>query len=226
MRFGYALCRALAHHLLWLFFGLKVRGKANIPPDGKLIIASNHRSNLDPLILGAAMPREVHYFAKMELFKNRPLAALIRYLNAFPVTRSGFDHRALRQAVKILQREEALVIFPEGTRAPAGGFLQAKTGIGWIAALSGAPIVPVYVHGTDRLWRAICRHPRIAVVIGKPLSLSQLAPPSLQGKQRHHRIADEILERIRTLSLETPGRLVKEKGPVFERDVIPYPHLR
>jgi 1-acyl-sn-glycerol-3-phosphate acyltransferase len=226
MRFGYALCRALAHLLLWLVFGLRVRGNRNISPEGKLLIASNHRSNLDPLVLGAAMPREVHYFAKKELFKNRPFAALIRYLNAFPVTRSGFDRQALKQAVKVLHREQALVIFPEGTRAPAGGFLQAKTGIGWIATLSGAPIIPVYVHGTDHLWRAILRHPRIAVVIGEPLSLAELVPASLQGKQRHQRIADEILERIRTLSLETPGHLVKQKGPIFKRDVIPEPHLR
>jgi 1-acyl-sn-glycerol-3-phosphate acyltransferase len=178
------------------------------------------------LIVAIALPREVHFFAKIELFKNRIFAAVIRYLNAFPVTRSGFDRRALDHALKILERDEALLIFPEGTRAPAGGFLRAKTGIGWVASLSNAPIVPVYVHGSDHPLRAILRRPRITAVIGNPLPLSELAPSHLQGKARYKAIAEEILERIRTLSLETPGRRVKQKGPVFERDVIPYPHLR
>ncbi len=226
MRFGYALCRALAGQILRLLFGLKVRGQENVLPDGKLIVASNHRSNLDPAILGAALPREAHFFAKVELFKNRPFAALIRYLNAFPVTRSGFDRQALKQALKVLEQGDALVIFPEGTRAPVGGFLRAKKGMGWIATLSKAPIVPVYVHGSDHPWRALFRRPRISVVIGKPLSLSELDARSLEGKDRYQRIAEEILERIRTVSLDTPGHLVKQKGSVFERDVIEDPHLR
>jgi 1-acyl-sn-glycerol-3-phosphate acyltransferase len=118
------------------------------------------------------------------------------------------------------------VIFPEGTRAPAGGFLRAKKGMGWIAMLSGAPIVPVYVHGSDHSWRALFRQPRIAVVFGKPLSLSELDARLLQGPDRYQQIAEEILERIREVSLDTPGGLVKQKGSVFERDVIEDPHLR
>ena len=226
MRAGYFLVCLLVRVLLSLVFGMRVKGKRNISLHGKLVVASNHRSNLDPLIVATALPREVHFFAKIELFKNRIFAAVIRYLNAFPVTRSGFDRRALDHALKILERDEALLIFPEGTRAPAGGFLRAKTGIGWVASLSNAPIVPVYVHGSDHPLRAILRRPRITAVIGNPLPLSELAPSHLQGKARYKAIAEEILERIRTLSLETPGRRVKQKGPVFERDVIPYPHLR
>ena len=226
MRFGYAVVRGLALWTIVLLFGLKVRGRKNVPMHGKLIVASNHRSNLDPMILAAAMPREIHFFAKKELFKNRLFAALIRYLNAFPVTRSGFDRTALEHSVSTLKNGEALLVFPEGTRAPAGGFLKVKMGIGWLAHLSEALIVPVYVNGSDRALRAIFRRPRIAAVIGKPISLTEFLPSDIRGKEIYRKISEEILERIRTLSLETPGRWVKQKGPVYERDVIPYPELR
>jgi 1-acyl-sn-glycerol-3-phosphate acyltransferase len=226
MRFGYAFCARLSRWILSFLFGLKVRGSEYIPLRGKLIVAANHRSNLDPMILGAALPREIHFFAKTELFKNRLFAALIRYLNAFPVTRSGFDREALRHSMKTLESDEALLMFPEGTRAPAGGFLRVKTGIGWLAYSSRAQIVPVYVHGSDRALHAFFRRPRLVAVIGKPVSLADLVPHDTRGKELYRRIAEEILERIRTLSLETPGRLVKQKGPIYERDVIPYPELR
>jgi 1-acyl-sn-glycerol-3-phosphate acyltransferase len=226
MKPGYFLLRAFARGLFSLVFGLRIKGKRNIPLGGKLIIAANHRSNLDPLVVGVAMPREIHFFAKIELFRNRFFAQFIRYLNAFPVTRTGFDRQALSHSLKILERDEALLIFPEGTRAPAGGFLRAKSGIGWVASLSNSPIVPVYVHGSDHPFRAILRRPRIAAVIGKPIPLTELVPSSLEGKVRYQALAEEVLERIRTVSLETPGRLVEHKGPVLERDVIPEPHLR
>lgn len=226
MRFGYALCRRLTRWMLSILFGLKVQGTENIPRHGKLIVAANHRSNLDPLILAAALPREIHFFAKTELFKNVLVAALIRYLNAFPVTRSGFDRKALDHSTKILQSDEALLIFPEGTRAPPGGFLKVKTGIGWVAHLSGARIIPVYVHGSDRALHALARRPRISAVIGKSITVGELAPTDIEGKELYRTLAEEILERIRTLSLETPGHLVTQKGPVYARDAIPYPHLR
>jgi 1-acyl-sn-glycerol-3-phosphate acyltransferase len=128
--------------------------------------------------------------------------------------------------MKTLESDEALLMFPEGTRAPAGGFLRVKTGIGWLAYSSRAQIVPVYVHGSDRALHAFFRRPRLVAVIGKPVSLADLVPHDTRGKELYRRIAEEILERIRTLSLETPGRLVKQKGPIYERDVIPYPELR
>ena len=226
MRFGYALCSGLVRWSFILLFGLKVRGQENIQPQTKCILASNHRSNLDPMIMGGGVRREIHFFAKIELFKNRILGGLIRYLNAFPVTRSGFDRKALNQSREILNQDGALLIFPEGTRAPSGGFLRAKIGIGWVACLTDAPIIPVYIHGSEHPWRALFRRPRISIVIGAPVSLSELASPELPAKERYQRISEETVERIRTLSLETPGQVVKEKGPIYQRDVIPYPHLR
>ena len=82
------------------------------------------------------MPREVHFFAKEELFRKPVFARLIRYLNAFPVRRGQFDRESLAVCLDVLKNDGALIFFPEGTRAPADGFLKAKLGLGWVVCLS------------------------------------------------------------------------------------------
>jgi 1-acyl-sn-glycerol-3-phosphate acyltransferase len=226
MRLGYWLVKTSALVLFRLLYGVEVTGRENVPRTGKVIFASNHRSNFDPPILGAVIPREVHFFAKEELFRKRWLGGFIRYLNAFPVRRGQMDREALSRCLNVLKNEGALLFFPEGTRAPADGFLHAKLGIGWLISLSDAPVVPVYLHGTQRLRPGLARRPRYSVVFGKPVAAAELMPESGRGRDLYQTVSDRILERIRETSLRTPRGRVSAKGPVYERDVIEDARLR
>lgn len=226
MRFGYWLVKTASLTFFRLFYGLKVVGLANIPRSGKVILASNHRSDFDPPLLGGVVPREVHFFAKEELFRSGWLGPFIRYLNAFPVRRGQLDREALTACLSILRENGALIFFPEGTRAPADGFLKAKLGIGWIIALSGAPVVPVYIHGSHVKTLSFFGRPKIIMIFGEPVPADELKSNDIRGKELYQTIADRVLERIRGLSLRTPGGRVHEKGPVYERDVIEEERLR
>jgi len=198
----------------------------NIPRTGTVIIASNHRSNWDPPLLGSMIPREVHFFAKEELFRTGWLGRLISYLNAFPVRRGQFDRESLSKCLDILKHNGALLFFPEGTRAPGDGFLRAKLGIGWVICLSNAPVIPVYIHGSQQDRPCLLGRPRITVVFGKPLLATELMNPDLHGKELYQHVSDRVLESIRELSLSTPFGRVKSKGPVYERTVIEDERLR
>jgi 1-acyl-sn-glycerol-3-phosphate acyltransferase len=226
MRIWYALCRWTAQICLRVAYGLTVRGMENIPRRGRVIIASNHRSNLDPPILGSLVPREMHFFAKEELFRNRVLGSLIRSLNAFPVRRGQFDRESLSRSVEVLKNEGALIFFPEGTRAPADGFLKAKLGLGWVVALASSPILPVYIHGSTAKAFRFRGRPQISVTFGKPVPPESLIDPTLRGKTLYQSVSDRVVEVIRDLSLEEPRGRVTSRGSLYDRDIIENEKLR
>jgi 1-acyl-sn-glycerol-3-phosphate acyltransferase len=226
MRLGYRFVAFLSRCAFRSAYGMSVTGLKNIPPTGKLIIASNHRSDFDPPVLGGVVTREMHFFAKDELFRGRLLGGLIRYLNAFPVRRGQFDREALQNCLDILKADGSLLFFPEGTRAPKDGFLKAKLGLGWVVSLSQASVLPVYIHGSTVRKLSWFRRPAIHVVFGKPVSAAELTTEGLRGKELYQSISDRVLEMIRDVSLQTPQGLVPDKGPVYERDIITNEHLR
>jgi 1-acyl-sn-glycerol-3-phosphate acyltransferase len=168
----------------------------------------------------------LHYFAKEELFRSRWLGGFIRYLNAFPVRRGQFDRTSLAACLRVLKNEGCLLFFPEGTRAPADGFLKAKMGVGWVASLSGAQIIPAYVHGSTISRVAWRGRPRIRIIYGAAVPLADLRVEGLAGKELYESVSDQILERIRELSLRLPGAIVETKGPVYERTIIDEERLR
>jgi 1-acyl-sn-glycerol-3-phosphate acyltransferase len=226
MRIGYGLVSWLSRTLFRCIYGMTVTGLENVPRTGKLIIASNHRSDYDPPILGGIIPRETHFFAKEELFRNPLLGGLIRYLNAFPVRRGQFDREALQTCLDVLKSDGSLIFFPEGTRAPADGFLRAKLGLGWLLCLSQATVLPVYIHGSTVRKVKWSARPAIAVTIGKPVSYAELMVEGMRGKELYQTMSDRVLELIRDLSLLTPGGKVQDKGQIYDRDIIPKEHLR
>ena len=226
MRFGYAATRATAQFLFHFGYGLEIHGIESIPRAGAVIIASNHRSTLDPPLLGSIIRREVHFFAKEELFSNPFTGAYLRYLNAFPVRRGRFDRTSLKYCLDLLAKDQALVFFPEGTRAPKSGFLRAKIGLGWVVGLSHAPVLPAYIHGSAEAKPRLRNRPNLSIVFGKPIPASELIPPDLRGHELYQTISDAVLERIRDLSLTTPNRRVKSRGILYDRDIIEEERLR
>jgi 1-acyl-sn-glycerol-3-phosphate acyltransferase len=196
MKIGYRLIHHLARSLYKLLFGFKIQGLDNIPRTGKLIIAANHQSYLDPPVIGGTAPREIHFMAKANLFKKPLLGPLIRYLNCIPVTRSGQDLHSLRTALEVLEKEGALLIFPEGTRSHTGQFLRASGGIGLLVKQTQAPVVPVYIQGTRGALRRIFKHRGLRAIYGEPILTPDFDQRFGSGSQAYRAFGDYILEKI------------------------------
>jgi len=146
----YSLLRKLAIVVFKIFFAIKIQGKENIPPRGGVILASNHLSYLDPIILGILVPRRMNFIAKEELFENFFFRLLITKLGAFPVERERMDRTAYQKILDLLKKEEIVVLFPEGTRSVNGKIGQLQSGTARIALKTNVPLVPIIIQGTDK----------------------------------------------------------------------------
>ncbi len=178
--------------------GVEVGGMENVPAEGPLIVASNHRSYLDPVILGSFLPRRVYHMGKRELFANPLIARLITRFGAFPVDRDTPRAGTFRTALGLLRMNAAVVIFPEGGIVDSMAQLGVKEGVGVLAVLSRAPVLPVYIAGSNTLIspRGVL-DPLLAIRVGKPL-------PPVQGRGREHRraISHDVVEAIRKLEAD------------------------
>ena len=166
----YWTLRAILVPAFLIYFRMQRIGREHLPKSGPLLLASNHRSFLDPFVIGMLVRRPVYYFAKRELFEKRWQAWILNALGAFPVDRGAGDRAAMDTARAILARGDCVVVFPEGTRVRPGPLGQPRRGIGRLALESGAPVAPVAVIGTEdvrRGWRIRPRKVRIRV--GAPL---------------------------------------------------------
>lgn len=185
---------AAARLLLGTYFfrikGLVTEGKENIPAEGAVIIAPNHKSNFDPPAIGVCSPRIIHYMAKEELFKNPVFAAVIRYFGTFPVKRGSVDRAAIRQALAVLKSGEPLGIFPEGTRTHGNRIGRFHDGMASIALMTGTPVLPVAVLGTEHLPR---REGPLAVIFGKPIPVEKQRPTPEAMQVVNDKVRAELL---------------------------------
>jgi 1-acyl-sn-glycerol-3-phosphate acyltransferase len=184
--------------LLW---GVRSLGAERVPAHGAVVVACNHISNWDPVLVGVACPRELHFLAKEELFRNRLFGGLIRGVNALPVRRGALDRRALGLAVGVLKRGGVLLVFPEGTRSRSGELGEARPGVAYIASAGGAVIVPAAITGSHELARALLRRRRVRIAFGEPFE----AGPAC-SREGYEALTDRIMRAIGDLrrSLETP----------------------
>lgn len=135
--------------VLNIFFRLRVSGRENVPKYGGFILASNHNSHFDPVVLGVACSRKLNFMARHGLFKNRYFARLLTSVGAFPIIRDSADASALKEAIRRLKSKEALLIFPEGTRSKDAS-VRPQGGIGFLAEKAHVPVVPAFIGGTDK----------------------------------------------------------------------------
>lgn len=165
---AYFFFRTIAWFVSTFRYKLQATGVENIPLEGPLILAGNHLSWFDPPVIGARFPRYIAYMAKKELFAIPFFGLLITCLGAFPVDREGSAKPAIKYALDLLKHGKVVGIFPEGGRNVEGD-KQAQTGVALLAALSGAPVLPVCVVGTDRSKER--PRPPFQVAFGTPMSL-------------------------------------------------------
>lgn len=186
-----------------VLFGFKVTGRERIPKTGGVIIASNHVSYADPPVVGSAVPREVYFLAKEELFRNPAFGWLIRRYNAIVLRRAVGDVGAVKKAAQLLRQGRAVLMFPEGTRSLSGRLLKPKPGLGLIASLAGCAVVPAYVTGTNALGRALLRRTRLAVSFGEPVEPAGFEAAGLSDHDRYQQLTEEVMRRIEDLSRKT-----------------------
>jgi len=203
---AHALTQLLSHVLIWV----TVEGlDRSLPRSGPLIVAANHASALDPVLvtgyLAPAIRRPIHWMGKQELAADPILGWMLRSYGGFAVRRGAADTDAFRTAKAVLDAGRVLAVFPEGTRSPDGALQRAKPGLALLAVRSGAPILPVGVGGMDRF---LPRHTRIARPF-KRVSLRFGEPFTVEapiGRDRH-----EALDQVTSDIMVRIGRLLPER---------------
>jgi 1-acyl-sn-glycerol-3-phosphate acyltransferase len=170
----YSATRFLLGGFVGALSGWEVHGREHVPKTGAVIVASNHISFWDPLLVGTAAIREQHYLAKGELFAP-PLGWLIRAFNAIPIRRGVADLSGLAKARDVLRAGRSLILFPEGTRARDGELRSARPGLGVLAVSTDALVVPTSIMGSNRPRKWMFRQARLRVDFGPPRSWRELA---------------------------------------------------
>ncbi|HEY1520059.1 MAG TPA: 1-acyl-sn-glycerol-3-phosphate acyltransferase, partial [Solirubrobacteraceae bacterium] len=179
------LVRAILQPFFHIYFRMVRIGREHIPAEGPVILASNHRSFLDPFIIGTMVRRPVYYVAKTELFEFHPIVTwMLSALGAFPVQRGTGDEAMIETAKEILERGEIVLMFPEGTRTRPGSLGLPRRGVGRLALETGAPVVPIAIIGTEDVrkgWRIRPRKVRLRAGPALRFPKVEQASPSLAG---------------------------------------------
>ncbi len=194
-RIGYIVLRSFARLAGITVFQLRCLGRQHVPPEGGVLVCSNHQSYLDPVVVGMCFQRRLNYLARKTLFRFTLFRWLIEYLDAIPIDRDGMGVGGLKETLRRLKRGEMVLIFPEGTRTKDGQVGPLHPGFCAVARRGSVHVLPVGFDGAYQAWPRHARWPRrtrIAVVIGQPLSPEQIAKLDDEGlvAELHRRIVD------------------------------------
>jgi 1-acyl-sn-glycerol-3-phosphate acyltransferase len=205
---SYTLARWIVGFVFRVGWRPRILGVENVPRTGPVIIASNHLSFIDSVVIPLAVPRRVRFLAKAEYFEGRGLrgravAIFFHLIDAVPVQRTGNrdSMRSLESALQVLREGTAFGIYPEGTRSRDGRLYRGRTGVGWLALTSGAPVVPVAVRGTDQVQPVGSNRLRVRPVtvrFGPPVDPSGYA--GLPAGRARREVTDEVMNRIAAMS--------------------------
>jgi 1-acyl-sn-glycerol-3-phosphate acyltransferase len=199
MRPFYGFFHYLAANIHGMWFRGEVAGSDNFPLGGPFLIASNHASHLDPPLVGCQVPRQMRFFARKTLWKNRLLGWWMNQVETIPVERDSGDIGAIKRVLQALAENRAVVLFPEGTRSLDGRLQKPKPGVGLMACKTGVPVVPCRVFGSFEAFGKGSALPRfgtpVSVVFGAPIAAAEYDDPAA-GKARYELAAQRIMDRI------------------------------
>ena len=195
----YHLGKALGQFCFNAFGRLEITGKESVPPYGPLLVVANHLSFNDPPVLVSSMPRPLSFIGKQELFANPVGNFVMRSFNVHPYDRSGLGVDAIRLALRLLDQDRVVVIFPEGHRSPDHTLQQGMPGAAYIALKSQAPVLPIGLTGTEKIsvWRIPVPLTTFRVNIGQPFTL-----PNVEGTPSREvldSLRDMVMSRIAAL---------------------------
>jgi len=203
----YELTRVLTSLYAYTFLRARAISSEKVPGAGAVILAPNHFSFMDHFLMGCYIRRKVRFMAKSQLFKPGPMQFIYTHGGVFPVRRGARDEEVFITAETILARGGAITMYCEGGRSRTGKVAeQAKRGIGRLALETGAPVVPIAIHGSSRIrnWKRL-QFPKTTIQYGDALRWERVEHPTPEQQQA---VADEILLQIRGLyaGLEEHGR--------------------
>ena len=204
----YRVSHAIILTLFRVLWRPTVEGREHIPATGPLIVASNHLSFIDSIIIPLVVPRKVVFLAKAEYWEGRspsswPRRVFFRLFEAVPVQRAQQNdaQASLDLARGVIERGDAFGIYPEGTRSRDGRLYRGRTGVGWLAQATGATVVPVGLTGTARvqpIGATLPRIHRVTIRFGEPVRPADVA--GLPPGQARRVITDTLMDRIAGLS--------------------------
>ena len=217
----YFVGRWIVAPLAKLVYRPRVIGTRNVPRHGKVILASNHLSFIDSVLIPMTSPRRVQFLAKSHYFegtglKGRVSKAFFTAIGAVGVRRGAGQaaQEALEQSRRIIDTGAAFAVYPEGTRSLDGRLYKGRTGIGWLALTTGAKVVPVGLIGTDEMQPVGAKFPRVrrvTVAFGEPIDVSHYGPPE-SGRARRQ-ATDEIMAAIHGLTGQELANAYNESPP-------------
>ena len=218
----YAAMRFVVAPLARLIYRPIIEGRGNVPHHGGVIVASNHLSFIDSVVIPIVAPRPVVFLAKREYWQGPGVrGALVRAwfntIGSIPVERGthGAAQASLDAALQVLKDGQAFGIYPEGTRSRDGRLYRGRTGVGWLALTAQVPVVPAALIGTDKIQPVGARLPhirRITVKFGEPLTFP---PPSTgtTAAQARRAATDQIMAAIAALSQQESAGIYNESPP-------------
>ncbi|MFP4466290.1 MAG: lysophospholipid acyltransferase family protein [Candidatus Goldiibacteriota bacterium] len=205
LKIVYFLLSRFIKLLFMIFLKVEVKGRENFPDKGGIIVMPNHSSYLDPPLVGTMNTKRLFRFmARHTLFRNFIFGGIIKLTGAFPVKRGRIDRGAWSKFNEVVKEGYPVVFFPEGTRTLDGELQQGKPGTGMLVYASGAPVLPVYIHGAYDVWPKGGRlklFKRVTVIYGKPMTFEKyLEMP--EGREVYEQITSDIMNEIKRLKDE------------------------
>jgi 1-acyl-sn-glycerol-3-phosphate acyltransferase len=200
----YAFVKLFFRPLVRVYLRLVTEGSERVPLQGPALIAANHSSFLDPIVLGSACPRPIHFIVLQSMYDWWRLRWFYWGMQTIPVRAEEGDPRAVKQALWRLRRGDLVGIYPEGGRSEDGRPQPPKPGAALLAAVSGAPVIPAHIEGAWHCWKPRTRFPvpgRVRVSFGEPIYF---------GKGRDKRKDREELERFSRRVMEAIASLAPE----------------
>jgi 1-acyl-sn-glycerol-3-phosphate acyltransferase len=208
----YRFLRGLAHGLNRLVFRTTVEGRERVPTDGPMIIAPVHRSGIDFFVASEVTGRKLHYMAKDSLWKRPRFGRFLQTLGAFPVHRDAADREAMRRAQRVLEAGEVLVLFPEGERRAGPVVQELHEGVAFLAARTGAVVVPVGIGGSTSVMPKGSKFPRplhIHLVVGEPIAAPARTQAGRVPRSQLHAMTEALTTTLQDLydrSVASTGR--------------------
>ena len=191
----YKAVRAVAHLICALYWRVSVDAARPVPEQGPVILAPVHRSFMDFFVVSEATKRKIFYMAKDELWHNRLLGRFLDAVGAFPVNRSGTDRAALDTARTVLERGDVLIVFPEGTRRSGPQIEGLHEGAAFLAARTGAVIVPIGIGGTEAAMpkgSKMIRPVKVHLVVGEPIDPPEAASSGRVPRSKIHATTETL----------------------------------
>lgn len=184
----YRFARAVIYPFFLIFQPVKVIGRENIPEKDAFILCCNHTSMSDPFFKVAIFKRQIHFMAKVELFKIGIVRAVLNAVGAFAVDRGKGDMGAINQAKQLINQGKILGIYPEGTRYPEGAPRKAKSGIAYIALDTKADILPVSVYREGKY----CPFKKTTIRIGQLIKYNDIVDEEATNRANMKKIVDRV----------------------------------